>query len=110
LIKQSKAKGVKHKKLFMDTLNITINIQEKPVSLTLQPEETHTYKVIYHDMLVGTISKKEDGHTWKELPIDQVSPGIYKMYEHDAAKQTPKILLDEKTIAEIRDEIERQPQ
>jgi hypothetical protein len=110
LVKQSRVKGVNHKKQYMDTLNITINIQEKPVSLTLEPEETDTYKVIYHDMLVGTISRREDGQTWRELPIDQVSPGIYKMYEHDAAKQTPKILLDEKTIAEIKDEIERQPQ
>lgn len=94
----------------MDTLNITIDIKDKPVSLTLQPEESDTYKVIYHDMLVGTISRKEDGHTWKELPIEQVNPGIYKMYEHEAAKHTPKILLDEKTIAEISAEIERQPQ
>jgi len=96
------------KRHIMESLNITITIQDKPVSLTLQPEEADTYKVIYHDMLVGTISSREDGHTWKELPIEQVTPGIYKMYEHDAAKRTPKILLDESTIAEISSEIERQ--
>lgn len=93
----------------MDSLNISINIQETPVAITLQPEDQDTYNIVFHDMLVGAISRRTDGKTWKELPIDQVKLGIHKMYEHDAAKQTPKILLDEHTIAEIVNEIDRQP-
>jgi hypothetical protein len=94
----------------MDSFNITINIENQPVSLTLQPEHAKAYKVIYHDMLVGEIIKASDGNNWEELPIDQYSPGIFKMYEHDAAKNTPKVILDEKTLAEIGAEIERQQQ
>ncbi len=91
----------------MDSFNITISTNEQPVSLTLQPGEADAYKVVYHDMLVGVIVKSEDGSSWNELPIDQVSPGIYKMYEHDAAKNIHKVMLDEKTLAEVASEIER---
>ena len=94
------------KKLFMDSFNITITIQDQPISLTLQPGDSGDYKVIYHDMLVGELVKSEYGK-WEELPIDQVSPGIYKMYEHHDSRNTPKIVLDEKTIAEIGEEIDR---
>lgn len=93
----------------MDSFNFTITIQDQPISLTLQPERPDAYKVIYHDMLVGEIVKSKDSGTWAELPLDQVSPGIYKMYEHHDSN-TAKIVLDEKTIAEIGEEIERKQQ
>ncbi len=93
----------------MDSFNITITIQDQPISLTLQPEHPAAYKVIYHDMLVGEVVKSEATGSWEELPLDQVSPGIYKMYEHhDSSK--PKVMLDEKTVAEIGNEIDRKQQ
>jgi len=93
----------------MDSFNITITIKDQPISLTLQPQSPEAYKVIYHDMLVGEIVKSKDFGNWEELPIDQVSPGIYKMYEHHDSN-TVKVMLDEKTISEIGTEIERQQQ
>lgn len=93
----------------MDSFNITITIQDQPLSLTLQPDARDAYKVIYHDMLVGELVKSKDGSGWEELPLDQVSPGIYKMYEHHDSN-TAKVVLDEKTIAEIGNEIDRKQQ
>jgi len=93
----------------MDSFNITITIQDQPISLTLQPESATCYKVIYHDMLVGELVKSSASSTWEELPLDQVSPGIYKMYEHHDSS-TPKVALDEKTIQEIGNEIDRKEQ
>jgi hypothetical protein len=90
----------------MDSFNITITIQDQPISLTLQPESAGGYKVIYHDMLVGEVVKSAESGAWEELPLDQVSPGIYKMYEHHDSN-TPKVMLDEKTIQEIGNEIDR---
>ena len=90
----------------MDSLNITITIQDEPISLTLQPENPDAYKVIYHDMLVGEIVKSKADGGWEELPVDQMSPGIFKMYEHHDSN-TPKVVLDEKTITEIGAEIDR---
>ena len=90
----------------MDSFNITITIQDQPISLTLQPESAGGYKVIYHDMLVGELVKSTESGAWEELPLDQVSPGIYKMYEHHDSN-TAKVVLDEKTIQEIGNEIDR---
>ena len=93
----------------MDSFNITLTIQDEPISLTLQPENSDAYKVIYHDMLIGEIVKSKADGGWQELPVDQLRPGIYKMYEHhDSSK--PKVVLDEKTIGEIATEIERKQQ
>lgn len=97
------------KSTFMDSFNITITIQDQPISLTLQPEGTADYKVIFHDMLVGEIVKSQESGAWEELPLDQVTPGIYKMYEHHDSN-TPKVMLDEKTIQEIGNEIDRKAQ
>lgn len=97
------------KSTFMDSFNITITIQDQPISLTLQPEGADDYKVIFHDMLVGEIVKSRESAVWKELPLDQVSPGIYKMYEHHDSNK-PKVMLDEKTIQEIGNEIDRKAQ
>ncbi len=91
----------------MDSFNITITIQDQPISLTLQPVGSGNYKVIYHDMLIGELMKSEQDGNWEEVSIDQVSPGIYKMYEHHDTHNTPKIVLDEKTITEIGEEIDR---
>jgi len=97
------------KSTFMDSFNITITIQDQPISLTLQPEGIADYKVIFHDMLVGEIVKSQESGAWEELPLDQVTPGIYKMYEHHDSN-TPKVMLDEKTIQEIGNEIDRKAQ
>jgi hypothetical protein len=85
----------------MDSIDIVINVQEQQVSLTLQPEQAGVYKVIYHGMLVGEIAVGEYGDSWHSVPVESVTPGIYPMYEHDAAKDTPRIILDDHTLQQI---------
>lgn len=89
----------------MESFDIIIPIQNEKVSLTLQPEQEGTYKVIHHGMLIGEITSV-DGKFWRAVPMEEVKPGIYPMYEHDASKGTPRILLDEETLQLIGDAIE----
>ena len=85
----------------MDSFDIIISVEDKEVSLTLQPEEAGLYKVIYHGMLVGEVSAGEYGDSWRSVPMEKVTPGIYPMYEHDASKDIPRIVLDEATLQQI---------
>jgi uncharacterized protein YgfB (UPF0149 family) len=87
----------------MESFDIVITVQEQQVSITLQPEQAGVYKVIYHGMLVGEIAAGEYGDSWHTVPIEAVSPGIYPMYEHDASKNIPRIVLDELTLQQIGD-------
>ena len=89
----------------MKSFDIHINLEGKTVSLTIQPEEAGTYKVIYHGTLVGEITMGNTGENWEVIPIDQVNPGIFPMYEHDAAKSTGRITLDPETVQNIGKEI-----
>jgi hypothetical protein len=98
----------KRKSVSMDSFDIVIPVQDKEVSLTLQPEEEGAYKVIYHGMLVGEIATEDNGASWHKLSIAEVTPGIYPMYEHDAAKDTPRIVLDEATLQKIGEAIAQQ--
>lgn len=88
----------------MDSFNIIINISGQEIALTIQPEEAGTYKVIYHGMLVGEITMGEDG--WNAIPMDQVNPGIFPMYEHKADSDVPRLVLDKKIVAQIGEAIE----
>jgi hypothetical protein len=90
----------------MESFDIIIAVQDKDVSLTLQPEKAGTYKVIYHGMLVGEITSGEYGDSWHAVPVEEVEPGIYPMYEHDASKGIPRIVLDELTLQQIGDAME----
>jgi hypothetical protein len=91
----------------MESFDITIEIEDKEVSLTLQPEKAKVYKVIYHGMMVGEITDAEQEGSWQALPVEALRPGIYPMYEHDAAKGTPRIVLDKSTLQKISDAIEK---
>ena len=88
----------------MDSFDIIIKVSGQELSLTLQPEEAGTFKVIYHGMLVGEITMGEDG--WEAMPMDEVSPGIFPMYEHKADGDAPRIVLDNDTIKQIGEAIE----
>lgn len=88
----------------MDSFDIIISVSGQDLALTLQPEEAGTYKVIYHGMLVGEITMAEDG--WAAMPMDEVSPGIFPMYEHKADSEAPRIVLNDTTVATIGDAIE----
>lgn len=91
----------------MESFDIIIAIQGENVSLTLQPEKAGTYKVIYHGMLVGEITSAEYGASWRAVPMEEVKPGIYPMYEHDASKGIPRIVLDEMTLQQIANAMEK---
>ena len=88
----------------MDSFNITISVAGQDLALTLQPEEAGTYKVIFHGMLVGEITMSDNG--WDALPMDEVSPGIFPMYEHKADSAHPRIVLDAETVAKIGEAVE----
>jgi hypothetical protein len=90
----------------MESFDIIIAVQDKEVSLTLQPEKAGTYKVIYHGMLVGEITSGEYGDSWRAVPMEEVKPGIYPMYEHDASKGIPRIVLDDVTLRQIEEAME----
>ncbi|TDO23238.1 hypothetical protein [Pedobacter duraquae] len=88
----------------MDSFNIIISVSGQELALTLQPEEAGTYKVIYHGMLVGEITMAENG--WEALSMDEVSPGIFPMYEHKADSDAPRLVLEKKIVAQIGEAIE----
>ncbi len=92
----------------MDSFDIVITVEDQEVSLTLQPEQAYGYKVIYHGTLVGEIASRDHGTSWHKVSVEEVTPGIYPMYEHDASKGIPRIVLDEVTLKQIAEAIRQQ--
>lgn len=96
------------KPVIMDSFDIVITVEDQEVSLTLQPEQAFGYKVIYHGTLVGEIASRDNGASWYKVSVEEVTPGIYPMYEHDASKGIPRIVLDEVTLKQIAEAISQQ--
>jgi len=93
----------------MESFNIVIDIQNSTYSLTVQPEEAGTYKIIYHGALVGAITMGQSEGIWEALPVDELDPGIFPMYEHDAEKDEVRIVLDAETVKSIGAKIASYP-
>lgn len=93
--------------MIMDPFNIIINAGGEQIDLNIHPQESGTYKVVYHGALIGEIFLGSDGKTWQALTADELQPGGFPVYEYDETSGHQDILLDEDTVQEIGRQILR---
>lgn len=91
----------------MDPFNIIINPVGEQIDLNIHPQESDTYKIVYHGALIGEIFLGSDGETWQALTADELQPGGFPVYEYDETSGHQDILLDEDTVQEIGRQIPR---
>jgi len=91
----------------MDPFNIIINSQGEQIDLNIHPQESGTYKIVYHGALIGEIFLGSDGQTWRALTADELQPGGFPVYEYDETSGHQDILLDEDLVQEIGRQIPR---
>lgn len=93
--------------MIMDPFNIIINPAGEQIDLNIHPQESNTYKIVYHGALIGEIFLGSDGETWQALTADELQPGGFPIYEYDETSGHQYILLDEDTVQEIGRQIPR---
>lgn len=88
----------------MRVFNIKIGFGANEVTLTILPAGTY-YKVIYYGGLLGAVRLENDNETWEKVPDEEVEYGDLPLYKHDLSADRLDVVLDERTLHQIGEEI-----
>jgi len=89
----------------MDVFNIKIGFGENELTLTILPTDEGQYKIIYYGGILGAVRLEADNETWEKVPDDELEAGDLPFYKHDLTADRLDIVLDERTVRRIGEEI-----
>lgn len=89
----------------MDPFNIIIRADGEQIDLNIHPQESGSYKIIFHGALLGEIFMSSDGENWTAITAQELEPGGFPVYEYDENSGHENILLNYATVQEIGKQI-----
>lgn len=89
----------------MDPFNIIIRADGEQIDLNIHPQESGSYKIIFHGALLGEIFMSSGGENWTAITAQELEPGGFPVYEYDENSGHENILLNYATVQEIGKQI-----
>jgi len=89
----------------MKVFNVKIGFGDNEVTLTILQTEEY-YKIIYYGGILGAIRLEDDKETWEKIPDEEIETGDLPLYKHDLTADRLDIVLDERTVQLIGEEID----
>lgn len=92
----------------MEAFNVKIQVEDRPLTLTILPLDASSFKVIYFGAVLGAVRKDSQKNSWLAIPMEELTAGDLPFYQHDPNADHENLELTPATIHQIGEEIEKE--